>query len=261
MCRFISGLASVLSVFLVSLSVTADENNSPRVTKVFSLKHASGEQVAPLLQSLYLVVDQQNAYARFQFDRRTDSLIVAASEPHHKQVATIIGLIDTPDKTLGRAIDDEESEQQIRGYPIKHVDGDSAASVLRSLFLVVNHRVAYARFAFDARTRSLIVVASESHHKQIAEVLKLLDTEAQTIAQTVDDDEAKQSVRTYSIKHVDGEQLMAKLRSHFVVVNHRVAPIRFGFDERTHSLIVIGDGAWHARVRDTIAVVDRPAER
>ena len=60
-------------------------------------------------------------------------------------------------------------------YPIRHTDGDAAAGVLRSLFLVVNHQVAYARFGYDARTRSLIAIGSGELQKQIAKVIEVLD--------------------------------------------------------------------------------------
>ena len=63
------------------------------------------------------------------------------------------------------------------------------------------------------------------------------------------------------MKHIDGEQLVSKLRSQFVVVNHEQAETRFGFDPQTCSLLVIARGDLHARVRDTIAVLDQPPER
>ena len=239
----------------------ADADDSQQVTKVYSLKHARGEQAVLLLRSLFIVVDQQNAYARFQFDDRTDSLIVSASGQHQKQIARILALIDTPNKAPAQAVDRDESEQPVRGYPVECADGDAVASVLRSLFLVVNHQVAYARFGYDARTRSLLVVASEKHQRQIAKVLELLDTPATAARETPKEGDADQPIRVHPVKHIDGEQLVSKLRSQFVVVNHAKAETRFGFDQRTHSLIVIATDKLHARIREAIAVLDQPAER
>ncbi len=240
-----------------------DADDSRQLTKVYSLKHAPGEQVASLLRSLFIVVDQQNAYARFQFDERTDSLIVTACEQHQKQIARILALVDTPNKAPAQAVDRDESEQVVRGYSIKHVDGNAAVSVLRSLFLVVNHRVAYARFGYDPRTGLLIAVASEKHQRQIAKVLELLDAQTTAAKETPQKKEGdtEQSIRVYPVKHIDGEQLVSKLRSQFVVVNHQTAQARFGFDERTHSLMVIATEKLQARIRDTFAILDQPPER
>ena len=95
----------------------ADDDDSQQVTKVCSLKHAPGEQAVLRLRSLFLVVDQQNAYARFQFDDRTDSLIVAASGRHHKQIARILALIDTPNKAPAQAVDvDRRPDVRWRGH-------------------------------------------------------------------------------------------------------------------------------------------------
>ena len=239
----------------------AGDEDPPQVTKVYSLKHAAGEQVVLLLRSLFIVVDQQNAYARFQFDPRTESLIVEACGEHHRQIARILALVDTRDKALGRAAEGDGSAQRVRGYPVQRADGEALASVLRSLFLVVNHRVAYARFGYDARTRSLIAVASEKHHHQIAKVLELLDTKAVPAKAPSKEGGAEQPIRVYPVKHVDGEQLVVRLRSQFVVVNHQLAEARFGYDERTHALVVIATEKLHGRIRETIAVLDQPPEK
>ena len=146
------------------------------------------------------------------------------------------------------------------GYPIKQSDGAVVVPVLRSLYLVVNHETAYARFAYDARSRLLIAIASEEHQKQIVRVLQLLRIQTPPTKDAGKED-AAQSIRIYPIKHIAGEQLVAKLRAQFVVVNHQEAHVRFGFDRRTHSLIVIAAENLQARIRDTIAVLDRlPAD-
>lgn len=239
----------------------ANAADSPQVTKVYSLKHVTGEQVVSLLRSLFIVVDQQEAYARFQFDERTDSLIVQASAQHQKQIARILALVDTPEKPTARTVGGGESGQLVKGHPVKPADGAAAVSVLRSLFLVVNHRAAYARFAYDPRTRLLIAVASERHHKQIADVLGLLDSPAAAAKEAPKELDADPLIRVYSIKHTDGEHTVSKLRSQFLVVNYEQAQVRFGFDERTRSLIVIATGKLHASISDTLAVLDQPPER
>jgi type II secretory pathway component GspD/PulD (secretin) len=251
---------AMLMLLAVSVAATA-ERSEPQVTKVYSLKHAVGGDVVSLLQSLFIVVDQQNAYARFQFDERTDSLIVSASGQHQAQIARTLALVDVQDKTAAVAVRRDDSPQAVRGYPIKPADGEAAVAVLRSLFLVVNHQAAYARFGHDARTGLLIAIASEQHHRQIAEVLGTLAERSPPTDKAPEPAAAGQSLRVYPIKHIDGEQLVSKLRSQFVVVNHEQAETRFGFDPRTRSLLVIARNDWHARVRDTIAVLDQPPER
>jgi type II secretory pathway component GspD/PulD (secretin) len=251
--------AAVLMFIAVSAAPTA-EVLEPQVTKVYSLKHADGRDVVSLLRSLFIIVDQQNAYVRFQFDERTDSLIVSASGQHQEQITRILALVDTRDKTAA-VVRHDDSPQAVRGYPVKPADGDAAVLVLRSLFLVVNHQVAYARFGYDVRTGLLIAVASEQHHRQIAEVLGILDRRTPPTNKVPKPDDAGQSLRAYPIKHIDGEQLVSKLRSYFVVVNHEQAQARFGFDRRTCSLLVIARGDLHARVRDAVAVLDQPPER
>jgi len=235
-------------------------DDSQQVTKVYPLKHAGAKQVVALLQSLFIVVNQQEAYARFHLDETTNSLIVGASRQHQKQIEWVLALVDTPAKAPAPAVERGESEQRVKGYPIKHADGPAAVSVLRSLFLVVNHRIAYARFGYDARMHLLIAIASEKHHKQIAKVLELLETRT-TAAKGAKEHDAEQPIRVYPIKHIDREQLMTKLRSQYVVVNHQQAGVRFGFDGRTHSLIVIAAAQLHAGIRDMIAAFDQPPTR
>jgi hypothetical protein len=235
---------------------TAGASDSQQVAKVYSLKHAGAEQVAVLLRSLFVVVNEQDPYVRSYFDEKTNALMVGASEQHQRQVGRVLALLDRPDNAPAQAVNRGEPEQQVKGYPIKHADGEAAVAVLRSLFLVVNHRVAYARFAFDARTQLLVVVASRTHQKQIARVLELLEAQTRPTKEGTTAADAEQQVHAYLIKHLDGEQLIAKLRSQFVVVNHQRAEARFGFDKRSQSLIVIAPENLHARIRDSIAVFD-----
>jgi hypothetical protein len=236
--------------------ITAGAGDVQQVVKVYPLKQANAEQAAVLLRSLFIVVNQQDPYARVYFDEKTNSLMVGASEQHQRQTGWVLALLDRPAKAPAQAVERGDSDQRVTGYPIKDLDGEAALSVLRSLFLVVNHRVAYARFAYDARSRLLIAVASPKHQKQIARVLELLDAPARPVKERTEEDHAERQVRVYPIKHLDGEQLIARLRTQFVVVNHQQAEARFGFDERTHSLIVIAAGNLHARIRDSITAFE-----
>lgn len=256
-----AGIVHDLTRFLEGAELAADAADSPQQTKVYSLKHANGEQVVSLLRSLFVVVDQENAYMRYLFDERTDSLIVAASAQHHKQIAWILDLVDTPGRPPAGVVGGDESGWEIKGYPIKGADGTAAASILQSLFLVVDQRAAYARFAYDPRTRLLIAVASQRHHRQIADVLELLASPAAPVKQTAKESDVDQLIRVYPINHIGGEQLVSKLRSQFVVVNHEEAYVRFAFDQRRRSLIVIATGKLHAAIRETLAVLDQPRER
>lgn len=258
--KILSLPAAVLMFIAVSAAPTAG-TSEPQLTKVYSLKHAVGGDVVSLLQSLFIVVDQQNAYARFQFDERTDSLIVSASGQHQAQIARTLALVDVRDKAAAVVVRRDDSPQAVRGYPVKPADGGATVAVLRSLFLVVNHQAAYARFGHDARTGLLIAIASEQHHRQIAEVLGILAGRTPPTNKAPEPAAAGQSLHVYPIKHVDGEQLVSKLRAQFVVVNHEQAETRFGFDPRTRSLLVIARNDLHARVRETIAVLDQPPER
>jgi hypothetical protein len=235
---------------------TADAGDSQQVAKVYPLKHADAEQVTVLLRSLFVVVNQQDPYVRFYFDDKTNSVIVGASRQHQRQIGWVLATLDTPDDAPAQLFERGETEQRVKGCPIKHADGEAAADVLRSLFLVVNHRVAYARFAFDARTRLLIAVASQKHQKQIARVLELLNAQARPVKEGAKEGNVEEQVHVFPIKHLDGELLIAKLRSQFVVVNQQQAEARFGFDERTHSVIVIVARSLRARIRDSIAAFD-----
>ena len=190
-----------------------------------------------------------------------DSLLVAASPEHKPQVARVLALVDAPGNQPAKAVEVEANEPEplVRAYAIRHADGDAAAGVLRSLFLVVNHQVAYARFGYDARTRSLIAIASREHQKQIAKVVELLDVQPVAAEQGTRESDGEQSIRVYPLRHIGGEQLVSKLRSQFVVVNHEKADARFAFDERTGRLIVIAAEKLHARIRAAIAALDRPA--
>lgn len=255
-----AAIAQDLTRSLEGAELAADTADSPQETKVYSLKHATGERVVSLLRSLFIVVDQENAYMRCQFDERTDSLIVAASAQHQKQIARILALVDTPGPPEG-VVGGLESGWVIKGYPIKGADGAAAASVLQSLFLVVDHRAAYARFAYDPRTRLLIAIALQRRHKQIADVLELLDSPAAHVKQAAKESGTDQLIRVYPIKHIGGQQLVSKLRSQFLVVSHEEAYVRFAFDERRRSLIVIATGKLHVAIREALAILDQLPER
>src|SRR5262245_37579129 len=177
---------------------------SKQVTKVYPLKHALAEQVVALLRSLFLVVNEQEPYARFHFDPITTSLIVGAAVQHQSQVALTLAQVDTPDKAPVAAVEQNKQDPIVKGYRIEHADGEATVAILRSLFLVVNHQDAYARFAYDARRRLLIVIAAEKHQEQIAKVVVLLESKATPAKEPANDDEGH-LVRIYPIKLVDGE--------------------------------------------------------
>jgi hypothetical protein len=257
------GTASARACLLSSdgTGTTVRAGDSQQAVKVYRLKLAGAEHVADLLRSLFIVVNAQDPYVRFYFDVETNSLMVGASGQHQRQIGWVLALLDRSNKEPAQAVERGDSEKRVKGYPIKHADGEAAAAVLRSLFLVVNHRVGYARFAFDARTGVLIAVASPKHHKQIARVLEVLDAQTRPAKEAAKADDAEPQVQVFPIKYLDGEQLIAKLRSQFVVVNHQQAEARFGFDDRTHSLIVIAAGNLRAKIRDCIAVFDQSQQR
>jgi hypothetical protein len=64
----------------------------------------------------------------------------------------------------------------------------------------------------------------------------------------------------YTLEQADGEQLVSKLRSQFVVVNHEKAEARFAFDARTSRLIVIATEKQQAKIRAAIAALGGPPE-
>jgi hypothetical protein len=230
--------------------------DAQQLTKVYPLKHAVAERVVVLLRSFFIVVNAQEAYVRFHCDETTNSLIVGASRQHQRQIVRVLALVDTHDKAPAQAGERDEQDRLVKGYRIKHTDGEAAVAALRSLFLVVNHRVAYARFAYDARTHLLITIASEKHQKQIAKVLELLEKPASPAKERAVNLDAEQQVHLIPIKHIDGEQLISKLRAKSSVVNHEQAQARFGFDPRTRSLIVIAARKLQTTIRDMIEDLD-----
>jgi hypothetical protein len=244
---------------LPPISAIPIAHDPQRPTTFYALEHADGDQVVSLLRSLFIVVDQAHPYATFEFEevQPIDSLIVMASPEHQAEIARLLALVDSPENPPVKTAEGNVPEPLVVAYPIRHTDGDAAAGILRSLFLVVNHQVAYARFGYDARTRSLIAIASREHQKQIAKVVEVLD------AQPADKDGATESggeqlIRVYPIRQAGGEQLVSKLRSQFVVVNHESAETRFAFDARTGRLIVIAAEKLQAKVGAAIAALDTP---
>ena len=244
---------------LPPVSVVPIAHDPQRPTTFYTLQHANGDEVVALLRSLFIVADPAHPYAAFEFEEAQpiDALIVTASAEHQAEVARVLALVDPPENPPAEGVQSSAPEPLVVAYPIRHIDGGAAAEVLRSLFLVVNHQVAYARFGYDAHTRSLIAIASQEQQNQIARVIELIDVQA------ADKDGAQESgreqlIRVYAVRHADGEQLVAKLRSQFVVVNHEKAETRFTFDARTGRLIVIATEALQAKVSAAIAAFDRP---
>lgn len=176
---------------------TAGAGDSQQVARVYSLKHAGAAQVAVLLRALFVVVNEQDPYVRFYVDEQTNSVIVGASRQHQRQIGWVLAVLDRPAEAPAQAVERGEPEQRVKAYPLKHAGGEAAAAVLRSLFLIVNHRVAYARFAFDGRTRLLIAVASQKHQEQIARVLELLNAHIRPAKEGAKEDDAEQQVRVY----------------------------------------------------------------
>jgi hypothetical protein len=177
---------------LPPLAVASD----PRPNKTYVLRHADGDQVVSLLRAMFIVVDQQHPYVQFEFDEAgsANSLIVTASPKLQAQVAKVLALVDAPAGKGPRAGKDNGAEPLVMAYPVLRADDDAVAGVLRSLFLVVNHEAAYARFGYDARTRSLIAIASRAHQKQIAEVVALLDAPPTTVKGCPAGSEGDQSI-------------------------------------------------------------------
>lgn len=230
-----------------------------RPTTFYTLAHADGDEVVSLLRSLFIVVNPAHPYATFEFEEAQpiDSLVVTASPEHQAQIARVLALVDSPENRAAKAVESSAAERAVVAYPIQHIDGNAAAAVLRSLFLVVNYQVAYARFGYDPRTRSLIAIASSEHQKQIAKVIEVLDVQsAKHPGAKVNGGDPQ--IRFYTVRHADGEQLVAKLRSQFVTVNHEKAESRFAFDARTRQLIVIAAEKLQSKVSATIATLDVP---
>jgi hypothetical protein len=241
---------------LPSVSIAEDPQ---RPAKSYTLKHADPDRTAALLRSMFIVVNPQQPYVRFEVAEGggTVGLAVSASPEHQAQIARVLSLLDVVDSAPAKPAADNKLEPQIDVYPIKHADGDAAAGVLRSLFLVVNYESAYARIGYDARTRSLIAIASQEHQKQIAKVIELLDDPAAAVKDGASDSNEVQPVRVYYVRHDAGEPLVAKLRSQFVVVNHEKAETRFAFDSRTDRLFVIADGKLQAKIGAEITALNR----
>jgi hypothetical protein len=237
----------------------ASADYTKQVTKSYRLQHAIAARMVELLQSLFIVVNLEEPYVRLHADERMNSLTARASRQHQDQIARVLVLVDTPDKAPAQPVGRDEQKQLVKGYRIKHMHGAATVELLRSLFLVVNYRVAYARFAYDPRGQMLITIAPEKYQRQIAQVLELLDTPA-TPAKAGGKEVVVEQVRVVPIRHIEGNQILAKLRSHFVVVNHEQADARFGFDQRTHALVVIAPEKLHARILERIAVLDQPME-
>ena len=242
------------------LSAIPIAHDPRRPTTFYTLEHADGDQAVALLRSLFIVVDPAHPYATFEFEEAqpVESLVVTASPEHQAQIARVLALVDSPQGPPATdAVEGSAANRLVAADPIRHTDGNAAAAVLGSLFLVVNHQVAYARFGYDARTRSLIAIASGEHQKQIAKVIEVLDVKSP------DQDGAKAIggeplLCFYTVRHADGEQLVGRLRSQFVVVNHEKAEARFAFDARTSRLIVIAAEKLQSKVSATIAALDEP---
>ena len=79
-------------------------DDSQQVKKVYKLQHANGKEVVRLLQSLFIVINQENAYATFLFDEKTKALIVTASGEHQMQIARVLALVDTPQQPLAEVV-------------------------------------------------------------------------------------------------------------------------------------------------------------
>lgn len=242
---------------LPPISLTAIAHDPQRPTTFYTLRRDDGDQVVSLLRSMFIVVNPAQPYATFEFAEAqpVDSLIVVASAEHQMQVARVLRLVDPPENPPETSVEGGASEPLVMAYPIRHTDGDAAATILRSLFLVVNHQVAYARFGYDPRTRSLIAIGSNAHQKQIAKVLESLDVQPGEKAEG-EESGREQPVHLYAIRYVDGEQLVVKLRSQFVVVNHEKAEVRFGFDAKAARLIVITADSLQAKISAAIAALD-----
>jgi RNA polymerase sigma factor (sigma-70 family) len=151
------------------------DDGHKQLVKGYRLKHADGAATVAVLRSLFLVVNHRVAYARFAYDARGHLLIAIASEKHQKQIATVLGLLDTqkgPGKERAVAAG---AAQQVHLIPIQHIDGERLLSILRSRFVVVNHEQAHARFGFDPRTRSLVLITDGKLDRRLRGLIEDLD--------------------------------------------------------------------------------------
>ncbi len=166
--------------------------------RIFALKHARAEQIAPTLQRIFGPKQGRGRPAKpttfpitIVADKRTNSLIVSAIADDFAKVERMLASLDVKPA--------DEAKIQIRSYALTKANAKEAARSLSRLFAA--HKgpktEPQPRFEAESKSNQLIVAATAEQFETIGKLIKQMQTVTKMTLQ----------MRIFRLKHARAEEI------------------------------------------------------
>jgi type II secretory pathway component GspD/PulD (secretin) len=205
--------------------------------RAFRLEEADPEAVR---EGLALVMPKASVHV----DERTKSVLVVGLPDELARAEKIVDLLDQPSPDRGE-IDQEKAEAaEVRVIGLVHAPAATARETVASI-------MQDARIAADERSNSLLVVASPSVQRRVAEVVAALDIEI-----------PRPELATEPVAPQDSEvtRVVTLAHAQAAQVREALAPIvpvsSITVDDRTNSLVIVTAQSRMDRALEVIAKLD-----
>lgn len=230
----------------IDFSRTGDKKDDSLVTQLIPLKYANAEEIKRIFMPL---ISKNSAMLSYP---ATNTLIVTDAYSNIQRLHKIIKAIDLPG--LG---------QEISVVPLLHADAEKMVKTLESVFRPPKAVKSPAgpqetvQFVADARTNTLIMVASENDMERIKQLIGVLDKEAPR---------GKGKIRVYYLENAIAEdvaKVLQELPSKKKETKSADAPVvsedvKVAADKATNSIIIMADAEDYIILEDIIRKLDIP---
>jgi len=193
-----------------------------KTSVVYRFKNADPNAAMTVLQTL-------TPNARMAVDQRQRALVVSASAADHEKIKATVDSMDTNE--------DGGQAPRLQAYRVESANPTNIQQVLGSLY--ASHPE--VQISADVKNDSVVVLASESQHKTIAELIKQVDKKPAA--------RAASSIEVYVVERGDVEGVLRSLNTLFArqtpTVDLSIGPIG-------NELIAVAKPEQHALIRQTL---------
>ncbi len=174
--------------------------------RIFALKHAKAEQIAPTLQRIFSPQQRRGRPAKAMTfpvtivaDKRTNSLVVSATADDFAKVERMLASLDVKPA--------DEAKIQIRSYALIKANAKEAARSLSRLFASQRgpKTEPQPRFEAESKSNQLIVAATAEQFETIDKLIKQMQTVTKLTLQ----------MRIFQLKYARAEEIAQVLEKIF----------------------------------------------
>ncbi|MDD2202317.1 MAG: secretin N-terminal domain-containing protein, partial [Firmicutes bacterium] len=209
----------------------------PEVTQVVELMHAPAAQMREALAPIVPI-------SSITVDSRTNSLVIVALQPKMDKALEVIAKLDVEIAPVQEESPERKpfaEQPQVVTYRLAYADAESLRPALGLL-------VPSSEVQVDARTNTLLVKATPSAQRSVAELIASLDIQVEQPANSAHQLEV---MRVFRLEHASPSEMTSLLG--FVAPTVKAQP-----DDRTGSLIVLAPADTLPELEDIIQSLDLP---